>query len=188
MNIKSYILVPGLCKWVTSSTPLPLLLSSPAGRRNEVVLSSVEECYFGQQVLEGLYWPWVSVDHSGLGHHQGAPVNCDSLRPCKRPHGLKTSASRGAPECSKQNMKQCRCHLYAPFWKANVLDLKDLTQSTVKRKINKTGTYNPRWVSEEMSEGWPCQGEAQETWNHVRTLLADWAKIESTSMNVFSHF
>lgn len=59
---KSYILVPGLCKWVTSS--FFLLLSSPAGRRNEVVLSAVEECYFGQQVLQGLYWPWVSVDHA----------------------------------------------------------------------------------------------------------------------------
>lgn len=78
MNTKSYILVPGPCKWVTSSLPPPLLLSSPAGRRNEVVLSAVEECYFGQQVLQGLYWPWVSMDHSGLGHHQEAALHCES--------------------------------------------------------------------------------------------------------------
>lgn len=77
MNTKSYILVLGLCKWVSSSLLSPLLLSSPAGRRNEVVLSVVEECYFGQQVLQGLYWPWVSVDHSGLGHHQGAALHCE---------------------------------------------------------------------------------------------------------------
>lgn len=68
-STESYILVPGLCKWVTSSLPPPLLLSSPAGRRNEVVLSAVEECYFGPQVLQGLYWPRVSVDHGGPGHH-----------------------------------------------------------------------------------------------------------------------
>lgn len=75
-NTKSYILVPSLCKWVTSSLP-PSLLSSLAGRRNEVVLSAVEECYFGRQVLQGLYWPRVSVDHSGLGHHKEAPLCCE---------------------------------------------------------------------------------------------------------------
>lgn len=48
-----------------SPPPSPAL----SARRNEVVLSVVEECYFGQQVLQGLYWPLVSVDHSGLGRH-----------------------------------------------------------------------------------------------------------------------
>lgn len=78
MSAKSYILPPGPSKWVAASYFFSfffffLLLSSPTAIRNEVVLSAVEECYFGQQVLQGLYWPWFSVDHSGVGHHQRAP-------------------------------------------------------------------------------------------------------------------
>lgn len=46
MNTKSYILVPALCKWVTSPLPPLLLLSSPAGRRNEVVLHDGGEMLF----------------------------------------------------------------------------------------------------------------------------------------------
>lgn len=82
MNTKSYILVPGLCKWVTSSLPPLLLLSSPAGRRNKVVLFMVDKCYFGQQVLQGLYWPWVSVDHSVLGCHQEATLHYELYWRC----------------------------------------------------------------------------------------------------------
>ena len=81
-----------LCKWVTSS--------SLAGKRNEVVLSAVEECYFGQQVLQGLYWPRVSVDLSGLGHHQGAYMHRELCVFFQRWHctwsGGFTSASRDA--------------------------------------------------------------------------------------------
>lgn len=147
MNTKSYILVPGLCKWVTSSIPLPLLLSSPAGRRNEVVLSAVEECYFGQQVLQGLYWPWVSVDHCGLGHHQGAPVSCDFKLICTTALKASTCAPRGAWKYSDIKWRDA---IYLLSHQANVLDFKDLIQSIVTRRLNETGTYTPRWVKADL--------------------------------------
>lgn len=147
MNTKSYNLVPGLCKWVTSSIPLPLLLSSPAGRRNEVVLSAVEECYFGQQVLQGLYWPWVSVDHCGLGHHQGAPVSCDFKLICTTALKASTCASRCAWKYSDIKWRDA---IYLPFHQANVLDFKDLIQSIVTKGLNETGTYSPRWVKADL--------------------------------------
>lgn len=121
--------------------------SSPAGRRNEVVLSAVEECYFGQQVLQGLYWPWVSVDHCGLGHHQGAPVSCDFKLICTTALKASTCASRGAWKYSDINWRDA---IYLLFHQANVLDFKDLIKSIVTKGLNETGTYSPRWVKADL--------------------------------------
>lgn len=68
---KSYILVPGLCKWVTSSIPLPLRLaeetrsSSPRWRN---VISGSRSCraYIGPGSL------WTTVDWATTRGHQWA--------------------------------------------------------------------------------------------------------------------
>lgn len=166
MNTKSYILLPDLFKWVTSLLPPLLLLSSLAGRRNEVVLFMVEKCYFGQQVLQGLYWLGVSVDHNGLGCHQGAAFHYEFYAICAVVPDTMLHLVRKHLQLHTRVQERLKL---MPFMQQ--LDIKCLWQrfywiSCHKWRLNESGTWTP-WrvrgdlVKENLRTAETLRGSAQ---------------------------